>query len=201
VTLIDFVSGAVEDWRDARIEAFAPDFDGALWFVAEPGGLIAVETTTGGFDGAWAAPLPGPALAIARSQTHCSLLVASQQTEVWTYELPSLTLRHREAIPQGLSGLLGISPDGTLAEAPAGSHSGPPAAAGDWTAFPLHGKQGVTIHLLHRPSGAARAEVVLERATRVTLHLTPQALTLADDRGRVLVLDLEYGQVRRDLRL
>jgi hypothetical protein len=128
--------------------------------------------------------------------------VGGQQPEVWTYELPSLTLRHRESLPQGRSGPLGISPDGTLAEAPAGSPpSGPPAAAGDWTAFPIHGKQGVTIQLLHRPSGAVRAEVVLERAKRVALQLQPQVLTLADDRGRVLVLDLEYGQVRRDLRL
>ena len=46
-----------------------------------------------------------------------------------------------------------------------------------------------------------RAEIILERSTRVALHLTPQTLTLADDRGRVLVLDLEYGQIRRDLRL
>ena len=68
-------------------------------------------------------------------------------------------------------------------------------------AFPIHGQQGVTIHLLHRPSSAVRAEIILERAMRVTLHVQSQALTLADDRGRVLVLDLEYGQVRRDLRL
>jgi hypothetical protein len=46
-----------------------------------------------------------------------------------------------------------------------------------------------------------QAEVVLERSARGTLHLTPQTLALADDRGRVLVLDLEYGQVRRDLQL
>ncbi len=206
ITLIDFAAGTVQDWRDTRLEAFAPDFDGALWFVAEPGELIAVETNTGAFDGAWAAPLPGPALTIARSETRCSLLVAGRETEVWTYELPSLTLRHREALPQGRSGTLGISPDGALAEAPAallptGPPSSPPAAAGDWIAWPLYGKQGVTIQLLHRPSDTVRAEVVLERTTRVTLHLQPQALTLADDRGRVLVLDLEYGQVRRELRL
>ncbi|HYX25684.1 MAG TPA: hypothetical protein VFC23_16145 [Thermoanaerobaculia bacterium] len=209
VTRLDFVSRTAEDWCDARLEAFAPDFDGGLWFVADPNGLSAIETATGGFDGVWATPLPGPALAIARSATHCSLLVASQEPEVWTYELPSLTLRHRETVPPGRplrSRPLGLSPEGLLVEPaadllPAGSRPGQPAAAGDWIAFPVHAKAGLVIHLRHRPSGSVRAEVVLERATRVTLHLAPQALTLADDRGRVLVLDLEYGQVRRDLRL
>ncbi|MEA2600536.1 MAG: hypothetical protein QOF89_1528 [Acidobacteriota bacterium] len=207
-TLIDFVSGTTQGWRDARLEAFAPDFDGALWFVAEPGGLIAIETTTGAFEATWAAPLPGPALTIARSETHCSLLVAGQETELWTYELPSLTLRHREAVPGGTakSRPLGISSDGLLLEppgdlVPSGSRPGSPAAAGEWLAFPIQGKDGTLIHLLHRPSGTVRAEIVLGRAQRINLHLTPQALTLADDRGRVLVLDLEYGQVRRDLRL
>jgi hypothetical protein len=209
VTRIDFVSRRAEDWCDARLEAFASEFDGNLWLVAEHHGLIAAETATAGLDGAWATPLPGPALAIARSATHCSLLVASREPEIWTYELPSLTLRGREAVPARgplASRCLGISPEGVLLETPAGllpagTKPSPPSAAGDWIAYPIHTKTGIVIHLFHRPSGGVRAEVVLERSTRVTLHLTPQTLTLADDRGRVLVLDLEYGQVRRDLRL
>jgi len=209
VTRIDFVSRKAEDWCDARLEAFAPGFDGSLWLVAERHGLSAVETTTAGLDGDWATPLPGAALTIARSATHCSLLVAGREPEVWTYELPSLTLRNRETVqargPLG-SRSLGISPEGQLLEPPAtllpaGSKPSPPIAAGDWIAFPVHNKAGMVVHLHHRPSGGVRAEVVLERASRVSLHLTPQNLTLADDRGRVLVLDLEYGQVRRDLRL
>jgi hypothetical protein len=209
VTRLDFVSRKAEDWCDARLEAFAPGFDGSLWFVANHSGLTAVETATAGLDGAWATPLPGPTLTIARSATHCSLLVASRDPEIWTYELPSLTLRGRETIPaRRILGTLcvGVSPEGQLLEPPAallpaGSKPSPPTAAGDWIAFPIHNKAGIVVHLHHRPSGGVRAEVVLERATRVSLHLTPQILTLADDRGRVLVLDLEYGQVRRDLRL
>ncbi|HEV7505042.1 MAG TPA: hypothetical protein VGS07_09040 [Thermoanaerobaculia bacterium] len=209
VNRIDFVSRTAEDWCDARLETFASGFDGSLWCVTDSHGLRAVETTAGGFDGAWATPLPGPVMTIARSATHCSLLVASREPEIWTYELPSLTLRGREPVPAReplASRCLGISPKGQLLEPPAaflpaGSKPSPPSAAGDWIAYPVHTKTGIVIHLLHRPSGGVRAEVVLERSTRVTLHLTPQTLTLADDRGRVLVLDLEYGQVRRDLRL
>ena len=54
-------------------------------------------------------------------------------------------------------------------------------------------------------TGRVKAEVILGRAQRVTVHiqghLQGQILCLTDDRGRVLVLDLEYGQIRRDLRL
>lgn len=206
---IDFVSRTAEDWCDVRLETFADGFDGSLWFVTDPTGLTAIETTEDGFDGAWATPLPGPVVTIARSATHCSLLVASREPEIWTYELPSLTLRGREPVPAHgplASRCLGISPEGHLLEPPAaflpaGSKPIPPSAAGDWIAYPIHTKTGIMIHLLHRPSGGVRAQVILERSTRVTLHLTPQTLTLADDRGRVLVLDLEYGQMRRDLRL
>jgi len=206
---IDFVSRTAEDWCDARLETFAASFDGSLWLVTDPNGLTAIETTAAGFDGAWATPLPGPVVTIARSATRCSLLVASREPEIWTYELPSLTLRGREPVPARgplASRCLGLSPEGALLEPPAaflpaGSKPIPPSAAGDWIAYPVHTKAGIVIHLLHRPSGGVRAEVVLERSTRVTLHITPQTLTLADDRGRVLVLDLEYGQMRRDLRL
>ena len=209
MTRIDFVSRIAEDWCDARLETFASTFDGSFWLVTEVNGLTAVEIATDGLDGAWATPLPGPAVTLARSATHCSLLVASREPEIWTYELPSLTLRGRETVPaRGPLGsrCLGISPEGKLLETPAsllppGSKPSPPSAAGDWIAYPVHTKTGIAVHLLHRPSGGVRAEVVLERAARATLHLAPHSLTLADDLGRVLVLDLEYGQIRRDLRL
>jgi hypothetical protein len=55
--------------------------------------------------------------------------------------------------------------------------------------------------VVHRGTGRVKAEVLLGRSQRVTLHLQGQILCLTDDRGRVLVLDLEYGQIRRDMRL
>ena len=50
-------------------------------------------------------------------------------------------------------------------------------------------------------SQVEKAEVILGRTRRLSVRLTTAYLTLADDRGRVLVLDLEYGQLRRDVRL
>jgi hypothetical protein len=224
---LDFLSRRAETWCEARLDAFAPDYDGALWFVVGTDGLVAVEAAAGGFDGSWGVSrLPQNVLAIARSPTRCSLAFGEGH-EVWTYELPSLTLRRRDAVPPApghrRSRHVTVSADGTLAEALGGSghriaihaHAASrteiplrgsgkpaePAAAGDWAALPVHGPGEILVHLVHLPSAAVLAEIALDRAARVTLRLTPQSLTLADDRGRVMVLDLENGQVRRDFRV
>ena len=225
---LDFSLRRSEPWCEARLDAFAPDYDGALWFVAGADGLLAAETAGKRLDGAWGVSrLPGSPLAIARSEARCSVLLAGHDSEVWTYELPSLTLRRREpvTIPPGTrrTHRVALSPEGALAEpSPAGGSGrpilfrihgglsleiagggkpGPPALAGDWAALPIHAPDAICVSLIHLPSAAVRAEVTLGRATRVALRLTPQYLTLADDRGRVVVLDLENGQVRRDFRL
>ena len=155
---------------------------------------------------------PGPRWRSPAPQSHCSLLVAGDELRGldlraplphpapprvrspcrWSAAHPlagdlprgpAASSRRRTSSPAGVEG-------GAAAPRPA---TGPPSRS---TAA-----DGVTVHLLHRPSAAVRAEIILGRAERVALHLAPQVLTLADDRGRVLVLDLEYGQVRRDLRL
>ena len=79
--------------------------------------------------------------------------------------------------------------------------SGLPVLAGDWLAAPVHAPDEARVYLIHRPTAKVKAEVILARARRLSVRLTPAYLTLADDRGRVLVLDLEYGQIRRDVRL
>jgi hypothetical protein len=76
-----------------------------------------------------------------------------------------------------------------------------PSLAGDWAALPVHRPEAILVHLIHLPSATVRAEVALNRAEQVSLRLTPRSLAVADDRGRVLVLDLEQGQVRRDFRV
>ncbi|HEV8580688.1 MAG TPA: hypothetical protein VGX68_16605 [Thermoanaerobaculia bacterium] len=225
---LDFLSRKAETWCEARLQAFAPAFDGALWFVAGADGLVAVEPAAERFDGSWGVSrLPGETLAIARSSTRCSLAFDGDGPEVWTYELPSLTLRRRDSVPPAVglrrSPLMALSPEGMLVETFGGSgrrivlhvqgasrfavtlrgqgKPAEPAVAGDWAALPVHTPEAILIHLVHLPSAAVRAEIALDRAAQVTLRLTPQSLTLADDRGRVMVLDLENGQVRRDFRV
>jgi hypothetical protein len=226
---LDFSLRRAEAWCEARLDAFAPDYDGALWFVAGPDGLLAAETAGKRLDGDWGVRLPGTALAIARTAARCSLIVAGDESEVWTYELPALILRRRDPVTIApatrRSRRIAVSAEGDLAEPspglPAGRritlrvHDGPaieipldgsgragePAIAGDWVALPVHTSDALCVYLIHLPTAAIRAEITLGRATKVGLRLTPHYLTLADDRGRVVALDLENGQVRRDFRV
>jgi hypothetical protein len=75
------------------------------------------------------------------------------------------------------------------------------AITGDWLVGSARGPAAARVFVVHRGTGRLKAEVLLGRAQRVSLHLQGQTLSLTDDRGRLLVLDLEYGQLRRDLRL
>ncbi|MFL6194329.1 MAG: hypothetical protein ACJ75H_09180 [Thermoanaerobaculia bacterium] len=224
---LDLVTKRAEPWCTVRLGAFAPDYDGALWFVAGPQGLIAAEPAGDRLDGGWGlSRLPGKPVALARSAGRCSAVFDGAEPEVWTYELPSLTLRRRELVVPAFGNRklqsLAVSPEGTLAELSVigrklalhvhgggdleiplhgPGRPGEPALAGDWVALPVHEPEGLVIRLVHRPSAAVRAEVTLGKATRAAIRLSPQYLTVADDRGRVVVLDLENGQVRRDYRL
>jgi len=232
IARLDLASRRAQLWCDARLDAFAADHDGVLWFVAAGDGLVAIDLTADRFDGHWGVPdLAGRVRAIVRSPSRCSLLTTAPDPEVWTYELPSLVLRNRREAGAAEARSLSTAADGTLAaqwtEAAetgqaaetlfhvaqhgrpdiqlrlpgSGWTSGAPVVSADWLAAPVRGPEESRIYLIHRATAHVRAEVVLARATRVALRLTPEYLTLADDRGRVLVLDLEYGQIRRDQRL
>ncbi len=230
---IDLASRQAETWCDARFEAFAPDYDGALWLVVSPDGLAAVDATSRRFDGPWGTPVAGrTVMALARSVTRCSLVIGGSggdEPEAWTYEVPALQLRNRQEVPLiargGVGGprQLAVTPDGTVAEqwvSAAVLHlkihdepllqvslpgedwePGELAITGDWLVGSAHGPAAARVFVVHRGTGRVKAEVTLGRAQRVTVHLHGQILCLTDDRGRVLVLDLEYGQIRRDLRL
>lgn len=234
VARIDVPSRKAELWCDARIGAFAPDYDGLLWFVASEHGLTAIETPGPRFDGSWgASDLPGRVRAVGRTASRCSLLIEGTATEVWTWELPSLTLRSRGAVSSGLpeeeleSLHRAVAPDGTLTEQSIGytaarqlalklqvhgrfsldislaaeAWASEPTVSDGWIASPVHGPEGTRVYLTHVPTGRVRAEVALARAGRVTLRLTHQDFAVVDDRGRVVILDLEHGQMRRDLRV
>jgi hypothetical protein len=97
---LDLGTRRAEEWCEARAEAFAPDFDGTLWFVGVKGEFYAVDATGKSFEALWRVPEAGArVVSVARSATTCRFLTAgSSDLERWGYHLPLLTLRERTQV-------------------------------------------------------------------------------------------------------
>jgi hypothetical protein len=74
------------------------------------------------------------------------------------------------------------------------------ALSEEWIAITRPAAAGVTCWIASMEKRRLRAELYLEGARSARLRLHPEHLTLCDDRGRVLVLELSQGQLLRNLR-
>ena len=260
MTRIDLVSRRAVPWRDAAFQAFAADFDGALWFVATDSALIALDASAESLDALWREPkLEGRVFSICRSKAHFSILMLlTSQKDEWgrktepsvslerrTYSLPSIVLRDRNelATPAPSAGVTGfamtIAPEGqsvfvsvsavipppygvigsgeeahclltatdprkgTLFEelAPAGSETMPAALSESWAVLSARSHQGINCRVLDRKDWRVRARFSLERATKISTRILGPRATFADDLGRLIALDLDSGEILRNLRV
>jgi hypothetical protein len=100
---LDLIEWRCEDWCDAHIDAFAPNYDGSLWFLGAKGDFYAIDAHSKSFEALWRVPDAGSkVLSVARSELSCSFLTASSELDIeqWVYQLPLLTLRNRGLLPQ-----------------------------------------------------------------------------------------------------
>jgi hypothetical protein len=81
------------------------------------------------------------------------------------------------------------------------SRPGVLAASTNWVAVAVSNAAGSYVVLLNVRSAAPRAEVVLVGSTSTVVKLTDKMLCVADERGRVYVIDLDSGRVLRNIRL
>jgi serine/threonine protein phosphatase PrpC len=111
---LDLLSKRVRPWCDARVSAFAPDFDGSCWYVGHENRVFAIAATAEGWGHDWTlehAPVGG----IARDPKELSVRFSSDgaSAEVWTFESASRTLRSRRSY-DGLTGPVATSAGGAL---------------------------------------------------------------------------------------
>jgi hypothetical protein len=69
-----------------------------------------------------------------------------------------------------------------------------------WVACAFQEKAGVVVRLFDQAELKERATITLAGARHVCLRLRDETLTVGDDRGRALVLELAYGSVIRSIR-
>jgi len=168
---LDFAARTAEFWCDTKLTAWSTDYDGGLWFAALNREILAIDATAQQLDSLWHNPdFPVPIAALIRDSKTLRVIGQGQD---WRYELPSLTLRSREAT---------VAVDGQR-----------------WSVTTDVDETGVRVTL--HEGAEPRATFTLEGAGSVRVRLQANTLALGDDCGRVIVFDLTKGTVRRNLRV
>jgi hypothetical protein len=106
-------------WCDARVDAFAPRYDGDLWFIAVEDTVLAVDALAPDFRALWRVSQVGGrvrALAVGASEMSFVTEQRGGEVERWQHALPGPTLRARGSLPRsgGLLLHLSLRPDGEL---------------------------------------------------------------------------------------
>lgn len=245
---LDLLNLRAEYWCEARIEAYAPDFDGSLWFVGSEEGLLMIDATGRGLEALWRSrEIEGKTIAMARSSANCSIVTQSRRARdlwgrpsapwegwwLWSYSLPNPVLRWRrpfEPVEKAHVHLaVSVSPTGrildhsapveggadhpvTLVEAMAPSRleSGGEVrdqllVTDEWAGVLARQDGGHEFRLFRgadkRVVGILRLGGTARSPARVAARLHGAQLSLCDSRGRVLVLDLNRGELVRNLRV
>jgi MoxR-vWA-beta-propeller ternary system domain bpX6 len=247
---LDLIEWRCEDWCDAQIDAFAPSYDGGLWFVGAKGDFYAIDAHSKSFEALWRVPEAGSeVLCVARSESSCSFLTASQawsELEQWVYLLPLLTLRRRTSPRQKPDNVIRLnsreafSPEGVYVDQsryclldssqPESSKVTPlpslklrvfkdeleqlelsigdesceplvPEVFGGSVASPVMEKDGVRVRVIDIQLKEVTAQLFLAGAKQVSTRLTENTLTVADNLGRVIVVDLRRNCSLRNFRI
>jgi hypothetical protein len=244
---LDLIEWRSEDWCDAHIDAFAPNYDGSLWFLGAKGDFYAIDAHSKSFEALWRVPEAGDkVLRVARSEGLCSFLTEGEALEQWIYRLPILFLRDRTSRPKQpddvvcMSRCDAISPNGYYVdqslycvvdssepespmmmplpslslrvfrgevekfEMSVGDESCEPLEPeilGGRVASPVWAQDGIRVRVFDIESQDVTAQLFLASATQVSTRLTENTLTVADNLGRVIAVDLRRNCSLRSFRI
>ncbi|MFL5351002.1 bpX6 domain-containing protein [Archangium sp.] len=222
VSRLDLVRRRAEPWCDLRADAFAPEYDGSLWFLAVEDTVMAVDALAPEPRALWrVSQVGGHVFAVAAGPSELSfvMLKGDLELERWTYALPDSRLRSRQPLPGGpveqvrhvslrMDGELAVlAPEGVRWFGPARQELLPqlPETAlaglvlgGAWFAVlrrPPEG--GAWIRLHERKSGTLLAQFMFEGEHPVGVRFLNGELLLFDAVGRLARVDPGRGEVRR----
>lgn len=213
---LDFAARTAKYWVDARMELFADSYDGATWYTALGSELSAIDATSDRFESIWYNPDAGPFL-FPLVRTPKSLVFINRRGESWRYELPSLMLRGRTAIvvkegvdhfPLPDGGVLATEWGNDRTVLRIGSKELPFIVEDAEVAFAVADDSWIAVVtstgfvcLLDPQTQRVRARVEMEVTPVPSIRLQPNALSVFDAFGRLVVLDLQRGAILRDQRI
>lgn len=232
---VDFVARQVESWCDAQISAFAPDYNGNLWFIGVKDEFYAVDATAKDFAAAWrVGDVGGQVLNVARSETLYKFLTATPNgLEKWTYQMPNLYLRgrgqitlpeqkteqillHSEVSVGAYSILVSFTLNGQPQfrasifdherlieefELPADTiKCDAPQILGSCFVLTYYTADAARVNVYEIEQGIV-SSIVLAAVQTASTKLDENTVTIADDCGRLLVLDYKNQILQQNLRL
>lgn len=216
--------------RDLRLDGFARSYDGQRWLATAQGAVALLDVLRDDLRVLWRVDgLPGPPAALWRDQRQAAFITTGEPAEGWRYELPGLVLRERVPLEPARNGeaclrLGGYSggrwfavvrrPDEAILVRTASGASvahllGHEAdavvglAGGHSVAVATQHSGGVAVVALDAavaPRAGPRLRLDLEGASSAALSLVGERLTISDDRGRIVAVDLALGRITHDLR-
>ncbi|MBI5501885.1 MAG: hypothetical protein HY907_16700 [Deltaproteobacteria bacterium] len=99
VCRVELATGRIRDLGDVQVHTFASSYDGRHLFVGEGDRLLALVADEDRLRVAWSTGLEEKRVAVVgRAPDRLSVVVASDDFELWTFSLPGLVLRRREAV-------------------------------------------------------------------------------------------------------
>jgi hypothetical protein len=180
-------------WCDAKVDVFAPSYDGSLWFVAAGDTVMAVDALARDeLRAVWrVGQLDGVVAVMEADAKWLRFATWGAEPQLWTYALPEgPTLRSRTARREGdglpavfLNELTGTLDDGAVLSPP-------------WTLASGMTARGFELRLFHQGS-TLRAWFIFEGMARVRARFWGGELLMFDTLGRILRLHLAEGVARR----
>jgi hypothetical protein len=211
IARLDLVERRGEYWCDAELHDCASTFDGDLWLATRGSEVFAVDTTASRWRAVWGVEVePRGARCSVRRDGHWFVVSVhvGEELEHWHYE--GFTLRARKPWTRIGTEYVVVPPkptelpftvrdpeDATVSDVATISSV---KLGADLAIVSRRTDAGSAITCTHLKAHRTLASLRLEGAAVANMRLTDKLLTIGDDRGRVIVLDVERGVVRRDLR-
>lgn len=181
-------------WCDAKVDAFAPSYDGNLWFISEADTVMAVDALAqDGLRALWrVSQVGGVVMALEADAQSLRFATWGDDPQLWTYSLPGgptlrtrAPRRHGDGMPLVVLDELTRKVDRVediLSSSP-------------WILFNQRIASGheAKLDLKGRP----RALFIFEGEARVRARFSEGELLLFDTAGRLLRVDLTEGTARR----